>query len=120
MGSIKPIQQERDVHFQKGTKSDADTNPEPKSKPGWYYSELSERWCKTEDQLNKEALEISQSTTSDTTISTMKEVAIHVEVREVMQKKFAVGRATLGTNPSSHHEDSVKCGTAIPSIMVSI
>ena len=40
MGSVKLVQQERHVHFQEGTKPDADTNPEPKSKPGWYYSEL--------------------------------------------------------------------------------
>ena len=35
-----------------------------------------------------------------------------------MQKKFAAGRATLGTNPGSHHEDSVKSGAAIPSASV--
>ena len=35
-----------------------------------------------------------------------------------MQKKFAAGRATLGTNPGSYHEDSVKSGAAIPSASV--
>ena len=30
--------------------------PEPPSKPGWYWSELSERWFKTPELLEKERL----------------------------------------------------------------
>ena len=42
MGSTKLVQRERHMHFQKGTKSDVDTNPKPKGKPSWYCSELVE------------------------------------------------------------------------------
>ena len=42
------------VNIQKGSKSSPNTNPEPKSRPGWYYSELSDRWYKTEELLEKE------------------------------------------------------------------
>ena len=62
--------------------------------------------------------EASQSTISDTTIFAAEEAAIRAEVHEIMQKKFSVGRATLGSNPSSHSEDSVKSGAAIPSVSV--
>ena len=58
--------------------------------------------------------EASQPTISDTTISTVEEAAIHTEVREIMQKKFAAGHATLGANPSSQNEDAIKPGAAIP------
>ena len=68
--------------------------------------------------MEKLVSEASELTKSDTTISTAEEAAIRAEVREIMQKKFAVGRATLGSNPSSHNEDSVKSGTAIPSASV--
>ena len=68
--------------------------------------------------MNKEALEISRSTTSDTTISAVEEVAIRAKVREIMQKEFTASRVTLGTNPGSHHEDSVKSGVAVPSASV--
>ena len=45
----------------------------------------------------------------------MEEAAIRAEVREIMQKKFDAGRATLGTNLSSHHEEIIKSGAAITS-----
>ena len=48
----------------------------------------------------------------------MEEAVIRAEVREIMQKKFSAGRTTLGTNPGSHHEDSVKSGAATPSALV--
>ena len=35
-----------------------------------------------------------------------------------MQKKFSAGRVTLGTNPGTQNEDSVKSGAAIPSTSV--
>ena len=69
MGFVKPIQQERNMHFQKGTKSDADNTPEPKCEAGFYISPFDGKKYKTEEQLTKEALEISQSPISDTTIS---------------------------------------------------
>ena len=66
------------------------TRPEAKGPPGWYYSELSERWCKTEEQLEKEqreeaekfAREASQPTaTSSTTISEAQAAEIRAQVR---------------------------------------
>ena len=49
------------------------------------------------DEAKKLAGEASQPTTSNTTISAAEEAAIHAEVREIMQKKIAAGRAILGT-----------------------
>ena len=125
MGSAKPVHQEKHVHFQTETEADVNATFEPKDKTGWYYSELGERWYKTreliekkKEQKQKMAGEASEPTISDTTISAVEEAAIHAEVREIMQKKFTVGRATLGTNLGSHHEDSVKSGTAIPSTSI--
>ena len=49
------------VNIQKGTKSAPNTNPEPKNRPGWYYSELSYRWCKTEELFEKERREADEA-----------------------------------------------------------
>ena len=57
MGSVKLVKQGRHVHFQKGTKSDADTIPEPKDKAGWYYSEFGGGWYKTVELVDKERRE---------------------------------------------------------------
>ena len=68
-----------DVNVKTGIKSAPNTNPDRKGKPGWYYSELSGSWYKTEELLEKERKdakkeekwvgEASQPTTSSTTIS---------------------------------------------------
>ena len=104
------------------------SNPEPECEPGWCISPIDGVKRKTVELLDREGMladegkncsgEASQPTVSDTTISAVEEAAIRAEVREIMQKKFAAGRATLGTNPGSHYEDSVKSGAAIPSASV--
>ena len=38
------------------TKSSPDDAPQFQNRLGWYSSELTERWYKTKDQLNKEAI----------------------------------------------------------------
>ena len=118
--------------FPKGTKSDVDTIPESKSRPGWYYSELSDRWCKTQELLEKErreaeeaeklAGEASQPTiTSGTTISTTQAAEICAQVRQAIQEGFAKARAPMGEILKEHkmHQDvpslSAKSGTANPS-----
>ena len=53
MGSAKPAQQEKHVHFQTETEADVNTTFEPKDKTGWYYSELGERWYKTRELMEK-------------------------------------------------------------------
>ena len=68
--------------------------------------------------MTKDALEISQSTISDTMISAAEEVFICTEVREIMQKKFVAGRVSLGTNLGTQNEDFVNSGSTIPSTSV--
>ena len=47
------------------------------------------------------------------TISPEEEARIKAEVHDIMQKKFAVGRAKLESNPIAQNETFVKSGTAI-------
>ena len=49
------------VNIQKGTKSAPNTNLEPKSRPGWYYSEMSDRWQKTKELLEKERRDVGEA-----------------------------------------------------------
>ena len=86
MGSVKPVERETHVHFQEATKSDADNTPEPQCEPGFYISPFDGKKYKTEEQLTKEALEISRSPISDTTISVAEEAHIRAEVCETMQR----------------------------------
>ena len=82
------------VNVQRGNKSAPNTNPEPKDKPGWYYSELSRRWYKIEELLEKErrdvekakelAGEASQPTTFGMTISKAQAAEIRAQVCQAM------------------------------------
>ena len=54
----------------------------------------------------------------DTTISTAEKVAIRAEVREIMQKKFVEGCASLGSNPRLHKTYDATLGTTTSSASV--
>ena len=120
------------VNIQKGTKSAPNTNPDPKSRPGLYYSELSDRWYKTEELLGKERRDAEEAeklvgeasqptTTSGTMISAAQAAEIRVQVRQAIQERFAKARAPMGEILKEHkmHQDvpsfGAKLGTANPS-----
>ena len=96
------------------TKFSPDATPELQNKPSWYYCELSERWYKTEEQLNKEAIRAAKFDSiieeESSSISPEEEAWIRAQVREVMNQKFAANRMQPGSNPVLR--DSSKFGTA--------
>ena len=95
-------------------KSSPEATPELQKKPGWCWSELGGGWYKTRETLDKEKTARLNSINEEdsSTISPEEEARIRAEVREIMQKKFAVGRSKLKSNPIAHNETIVKSGTA--------
>ena len=95
-------------------KSSLDVTLELQNRPSWYYSELSERWYKTEEQLNKEAIRAAKLDSiieeESSSISQEEEAWIRAQVREVMNQKFAANRMQLGSNPALR--DSSRSRTA--------
>ena len=68
-------------------------------------------------RLKKKSGEVSQPTMGDIRISAPEKAptekpAIHAEGREIMQKKFAEGRASLRSNPGLCNSYDVTLGTA--------
>ena len=49
------------VNVQKENESAPDTNPEPKDKTGWYYSEIGGGWYKMGELLEKERKEAARA-----------------------------------------------------------
>ena len=95
-------------------KSSPDATPKLQNRPGGYYSELSERWYKTEEQLNKEAIRAAKLNSiieeESSSISPEDEAQIRAQVHEVMNQKFDANRMQLGSNPVLR--DSSKADTA--------
>ena len=85
------------------TKFSPDATLELQNRLGWYYSELSDRWYKTEEQLNKEAIRAAKLDSiieeESNSIPREEEAWIRAQVREVMNQKFAANRMQPGSNP---------------------
>ena len=84
------------INVQRGHNSAPNTNPEPKDKSGWYWSEFGGGWYKTGKLLDKERREAtraeeldgeaSQPTSSSTTISEAQAAEIRVQVHQAIQE----------------------------------
>ena len=72
-------------------KSSPNSAPEHPNRPGWYWSELGERWYKTAETLDKEKSARLSSTIEEesSTISPSEEARIRKEVRSVVNQQFA-------------------------------
>ena len=99
-----------EVTIKEKQKNAPNTKPEREGPPGWYYSEFSERWCKTEELLGKEqreeagklAREASQPTaTSSTMISEVQAAEIRAQVRQAINEGFAKARSKIAEVPKS-------------------
>ena len=86
------------------------TRLEPKDPPGWYYSELTERWYKTEEQLEEERREEAEkfvreapqpTTISATTISEAQATEIRAQLRQAINEGFAKARSKIAEVPKS-------------------
>ena len=115
MGSVKLVQQERPSLFTMAITEGQPTWPPPPELVVYDIAmkkitgETSVKERNNSVRFDERSIgEASQPTISDTTISVAEEAAICIEVREIMQKKIATSRATMGTNPGSHHEDFCK------------
>ena len=95
--------------------SSPEVTPELHKKTGCYWSEIEVGWYKIGETLDKGKTARLNSITekASNTISPEEEAQIRAEVHEVMQKKFAVGRAKLESNPIAQNATFVKSGTTI-------